>query len=172
MSAVSDQFELGFGFLFEDLYRHEGLARLDHEFLSHLELMDAGVHVRLVEARSDPTKLSSKEASELIIEIAPYVEDFIGELFGIAKEIQALEARHNQLAPLLAFKRRFVQKRAISGVTKEQASSINGLALAAELDSLFGEPLTQASFFDHVSRWLENEVERAPWIQTAARYAA
>jgi len=172
MSAVSDQFELGLGFVFEDLYRHEGLARLDEVFLSRLELADAGIHGRLIDARSDPKRLSSKDASELIIEISPYVEDFIGELFGIAKEIQALQARHNQLAPLLAFKRKFVQKRAISGLTKEQASAINGLSLAAELDSLFGEPLTQSSFFEHVSRWLENETERAPWIQTAARYAA
>src|SRR5258708_37046129 len=131
MSAVSDQFELGFGFLFEDLYRYEGLARLDQEFLTGLGLVGPEVHDRLVEARSDPTKLSPKEASELIIEIAPFVEDFIGELFGIAKEIQALQARHNQLAPLLAFKRKFVPKRAISGVPKEQASSINGLAPAA-----------------------------------------
>src|SRR5260370_576256 len=172
MSDVSDQFELGLGFVFEDLYRYEGLARLDQVFLSHLEPMDSGAYQRLLDARNDPSKLSPKEASELIIEIAPYVEDFIGELFGIAKEIQALQARHNQLAPLLAFKRRFVQKRAISGVTKEQASSINGLALAAELDSLFGEPLTQSSFFEHVSRWLGNEVERGPGIQIAARYAA
>src|SRR5260221_2080324 len=172
MSAVSDQFELGLGFVFEDLYRYEGLARLDQIFLAHLEPIDSGAHQRLLQARSDPSKLSPKEASELIIEIAPHVEDFIGELFGIAKEIRALQARHNQLAPLLAFKRKFVQKRAISGVTKEQAASINGLALAAELDSLFGEPLTQSSFFEHVSRWLENEAERAPWIQTAVRYAA
>jgi NADPH-dependent glutamate synthase beta subunit-like oxidoreductase/NAD(P)H-flavin reductase len=172
MSAVSDQFELGLGFVFEDLYRYEGLARLDQVFLSHLELVDAGIHRRLVDARNDPKKLSSKEVSELIIEIAPYVEDFIGELFGIEKEIQALEGRHDQLTPLLTFKRKFVQKRAISGVTKEQASSINGLALAAELGSLFGEPLTQSSFFEHVSLWLENEAEYATLIQTAARYAA
>ncbi len=172
MSAVSDQFELGLGFVFEDLYRYEGLARLDDVFLSHLEPADPVLHRRLVDARSDPQKLSSKEASDLMIDVAPHVEDFLGEVFGIAKEIQALQARHNQLAPLMAFKRKFVQKRAISGVTKEQASAINGLALAAELDSLFGEPLTQSSFFQHVSHWLENEAEHAPWIQTAARYAA
>jgi NADPH-dependent glutamate synthase beta subunit-like oxidoreductase/NAD(P)H-flavin reductase len=172
MSAVSDQFELGLGFVFEDLYRYEGLARLDHVFLSHLELSDPAMHGRLIHARSDPKLLSPKEASELMIDVSPHVEDFLGELFGIAREIDALQARHNQLAPLLAFKRKFVQKRAISGVTKEQASSINGLALAAELDSLCGEPLTQSSFFEHVSHWLENETEHAPWIQTAARYAA
>jgi NADPH-dependent glutamate synthase beta subunit-like oxidoreductase/NAD(P)H-flavin reductase len=172
MSAVSDQFELGLGFVFEDLYRYEGLARLDQVYLSHLAVAAPGLHQRLIDARSDPKKLSSKEASDLIVEIAPYVEDFAGELFGIEKEIQALQGRHDRLTPLLAFKRKFVQKRAISGVTKEQASSINGLALAAELDSLFGEPLTQSSFFEHVSHWLENEAEHAPWIQTAARYAA
>jgi len=172
MSAASDQFELGFGTRFEDLYAREGLVRLDELFLEQLGSTNAGLHAQLLKARANPDGAPPKEGSELIIELAPYVEDFLGELFGIRNEIQALQARHNDLAPLFAFKRKFIQKRAISGVTREQASAIDGLALAAELDGLFGEPVTQASFFAHVSRWLENEPEHAPWIQTAASYAA
>ncbi|HEV2687655.1 MAG TPA: FAD-dependent oxidoreductase, partial [Bryobacteraceae bacterium] len=171
MSAASDQFELGFGIRFEGLYAREGLVRLDAVFLEQLQAVDSGLHRRLLEARANPEGWS-KERSELIIELAPYVEDFLGELFAIKAEIQALQARHNDLAPVFAFKRKFIQKRAISGVTKEQASVIDGLALSAELDGLFGEPLTQASFFAHVSRWLENESEHEPWIQIAANYAA
>src|SRR5579864_3191381 len=172
MSAASDQFELGFGIRFEDLYVREGLVRLDALFLEQLHSANADLHVQLLNARANPEAAPPKDRSELIIELAPYVEDFLGELFGIRTEIQALQSRHNDLAPLFAFKRKFIQKRAISGVTKEQASAIDGLALAAELDGLFGEPVTQGSFFAHVSRWLENEPEHAPWIQTAASYAA
>src|ERR1035438_2126439 len=172
MSAVSSQIELGFGVLFEDLYNREGLVRLDGIFLHHLTAADPSLNARLANARSHPEAIAAKDRSELIIELAAHVEDFLGELFGIPTEIHALGVRHNALAPWFAFKRKFIEKRAISGVTKEQVIAIDGPALASELESLFGEPLTQQAFFQHVSRWLENETEHAPRIQTAARYAA
>jgi NADPH-dependent glutamate synthase beta subunit-like oxidoreductase/NAD(P)H-flavin reductase len=172
MPAVSSQIDLAFGVLFEDLYTRKGLLRLDGVFLGHLAAADPNLSARLAQARSNPEAITPKDRSELIIELAPHLEDFLGELFGITAEVQALAARHNALAPLFAFKRKFIQKRAISGVTREQATAIDGPALASELEALFGEPLTQQSFFQHVSRWLENESEHAARIQTAARYAA
>jgi NADPH-dependent glutamate synthase beta subunit-like oxidoreductase/NAD(P)H-flavin reductase len=172
MPAVSSQIELAFGVLFEDLYSRAGLLRLDGVFLRHLAATDPSLNASLAQARSNPEATTPKARSELIIELAPHLEDFLGELFGITTEVQALAARHNALAPLFAFKRKFIQKRAISGVTREQATAIDGPALASELEALFGEPLTQQSFFQHVSRWLENESEHAPHIHAAARYAA
>ena len=172
MSAVSSQIELNFGVLFEDLYTRAGLVRLDDIFLDHLKIADASLRARLLQARANPEAIVPQDGSALIVELAPHVEDFLGELFGITNEIQALGARHNALAPLLAFKRKFIQKRAISGITKEQAAAIDGPALMSDLESLFGEPLTQSSFFQHVSQWIENETEHAPRIQIAVRYAA
>src|SRR5271154_6404948 len=116
MSGVSDQLALAFGLAFEDLYARDGLLRLDAEFLAHLALADAGLHVRLLEARANPAALASKAVSELVISLAPHVEDFLGQLFRISKEIETLQARHNQSGPFFAFKRKFIQKRAISGV--------------------------------------------------------
>src|ERR1700722_20595750 len=109
MSATSDQIELGFGLRFEDLYAREGLLRLDRAFLDQLRATDPGVNAQLVHARADNAR-THKEQSELIIALAPHVEDFLGELFGIANEVHALQARHNEFAPFLAFKRRFIQK--------------------------------------------------------------
>ena len=123
---------------------------------------------RLLEARKEPGALTRKQQSELMIAIAPHVEDFIGELFGIAAEVRALQAKHDALAPLYALKRKFVQKKAISGMTAEKAALIHGGALAAELESLFGEPLTEQSFVEHVSRWLEDEAEHARAIANRA----
>jgi NADPH-dependent glutamate synthase beta subunit-like oxidoreductase/NAD(P)H-flavin reductase len=168
----SSQCELGFGLQFEDLYAREGLVRLDAEFLNQLLAADPGLCAQLIDARANPGARTEKERSELIIALAPHAEDFLGDLFGIAKEIQALQARHNEFAPFFAFKRKFIQKRAISGVTKEQAEAIDGPGLGRELAALFGEPVTEHSFFTHVSRWLENEPEHAVSIQLAARYAA
>ena len=70
-----------------------------------------------------------------------------------------MQAQHNALAPLYALKRKFVQKKAISGVTAEQAAAIDGRGAGAELEALFNEPLTEESFVEHVSRWLEDEAE-------------
>jgi NADPH-dependent glutamate synthase beta subunit-like oxidoreductase/NAD(P)H-flavin reductase len=172
MSGTSDQYKLGFGLQFEHLYSREGLLRLDAAFLDQLLKADLGLHLQLIDARANPGGRTDKERSELIVALAPHVEDFLGELFGIAKEVQALQARHNEFAPFFAFKRKFIQKRAISGVTREQAEAIDGPVLARELEAIFSEPLTERSFFAHVSRWLENEAEHADAILTAARYAA
>ena len=172
MSGVWDQLALGFGLAFEELYERAGLDRLDAAFLAELAQTDANLHASLVQARANPAELTPKAQSELIIALAPHVEDFLGQLFGITREIEALQARHNQSAPFFAFKRKFIQKRAISGVTREQATGIDGPALGHELESLFHEPLTERSFFTHVSAWIENETAHAPQIQTAQRYAA
>ena len=49
----------------------------------------------------------------------------------------------------------------ISKLTPEQAMSIDGPAIAAELEKRFNGPLTEFGFADHVSRWLEAESEFA-----------
>jgi len=172
MSNSSDSLSLNFGFSFADLYSREGLVNLDAAFCKQLADSDANLAVRLLDARNNPQSLAAKQQSELIIEVAPHVEDFIAELFGISAELTALQERHHALAPLYALKRKFVQKKAISGVTKEQASAFNGDAIRNDLEALFDEPLTEKSFVTHVSRWLEAEKDHASQLQLAAQYAA
>src|ERR1700674_3215391 len=169
MSSEHDPLHLAFGFSFEDLYSRDGLVRLDAAFLEYAESSNAGLFQRLGEARAAPGSLTAKQTSELIIDLAPLADDYIAELFGISREVGALETRHQVLGPLYALKRKFVQKKAISGVTREQAAAIDGPALAAELESLFNELLTEDSFVEHVSRWLEPEPEHQLQLETAAR---
>src|SRR3954470_2448729 len=99
--------ELAHGLAFADLYRREGLVRLDALFLESLAAGNAALHARLLDARADPSALAAKEESELILEVAPHLDDFIAELFGIAAEFAALSARHHELAPLYSVKRQF-----------------------------------------------------------------
>jgi hypothetical protein len=42
--------------------------------------------------------------------LGPHLEDFLAQLFGIAPEVQALEAS-TRLAPLFAVKRQFVRRK-------------------------------------------------------------
>ena len=160
------------GFQFEDLYDRQGLTRLDTAFLNQLQVTDIELFNRLMEGRANPAGLARKEHSELIIDLAPHLEDFLAELFAIQREVADLQAAHHALAPMYAFKRKFIAKRAISGVSRDQAAQIDGYTLGQELQDLFGEPLTERSFFQHVSRWLEDEPAHLSQIQSAQRYAA
>jgi NADPH-dependent glutamate synthase beta subunit-like oxidoreductase/NAD(P)H-flavin reductase len=175
MNTVSHPLDLRWGFSFASLYVREGLVRLDAEFIRHLKAADASIFNRLMEARANPENpegLSRKQNADLIVDLAPHVEDFVGELFGIESEVRALQARHNALEPFYAVKRKFIHKKAVSGVSAEQAAALDGPGLAAELEALFGGPVSEESFVEHVSRWMESEADYAGPLHTAAQYGA
>src|SRR5437870_638233 len=95
---------LAFGLEFDDLYRRHGLVRLDAEFIAFLKAHDAPLHDRLMAARAQPEQTAGKLESDLIVALAPALEDFIAELFGIACELDDLKHRHDALAPLYSVK--------------------------------------------------------------------
>ena len=163
---------LPFGLSFQDLYQREGLLKIDSAFLRQLTESAPALHHRLLAARENPPAPHTKSGSELIIELAPYVEDFIGELFSIAPELLELQSRHSALAPLYAVKRKFVQRKALTGYTAESAAELDGSKLAADLETFLEEPLTELSFANHVSRWMESEASHQPHLQLAAQYTA
>ncbi len=160
------------GLAFEDLYRRDGLVRIDGLFVDHLAATDVDLHNRLVTARRDPDSLDEKALSELLVDVAPHVEDFVGNLFGIAAEVHDLQARHHELAPIYTVKRLFVQRRAVKGMTPDTAAEIDGEKLARDLETLMSEPLSEAAFARALTRWAEAEAEHAERLDLAARYAA
>ena len=159
---------LAFGLGFDDLYRREGLLRLDSAFLEQLLEKSPDLHAQLEAARRDPAALASKQESELIVELAPHVEDFVGQLFGIEAELLALQARHSELAPLHAVKRKFVQRK-LNGRKLEEALAIDGLAVSKELEAYFLTPFTEMAYASHVAKWMEAEAEHATQLQLASR---
>ncbi|MGA2713380.1 MAG: FAD-dependent oxidoreductase [Bryobacteraceae bacterium] len=172
MLRHSHPLTLSFGLGFDDLFTHEGLVKLDRIFLGQLGESAPELHARLLAARLDPSALPAKASSELIVELAPYVEDFVGGLFGIESELRDLQSRHHELAPLYSVKRKFVQRKALTGYTVEKASEIDGFTVGAELEAFMLAPLTERSFADHIERWLKAEAEHAEPLRLAALYAA
>jgi NADPH-dependent glutamate synthase beta subunit-like oxidoreductase/NAD(P)H-flavin reductase len=165
------------GLAFSDLYDRDGLVRIDRAFVAHLAATDTALHDRLMAARRDPDAVGRAGESDLLVELAPHVEDFLGELFGIAVEIRSMQARHHKLAPLCSVKRLFVQRRAVKGVKQDDAAAIDGAALAGELDALIGgagEDVArwELRYAERVARWLEDETANAAALATAQRYAA
>ncbi|MBV8240253.1 MAG: pyridine nucleotide-disulfide oxidoreductase, partial [Hyphomicrobiales bacterium] len=169
---MSPSLALAFDLRFEDLYGRDGLVRLDGCFVDFLKRRNVELHNRLMAARAAPERLAGKEESDLIVELAPELEDFIAALFGIAREVDALRSRHDALAPLYAVKRLFVQRRAAKKYGPDQAATFDGQALREELEPLLGGELTELRFAQRVDAWMKAEAEHAAAIDLAARYAA
>ncbi len=145
----------GFGIRFEELYARDGLVRVDAAFRAFLE---PALRARLEQARREPPP--AKAESEMLIALAPQLEDFLARLFGIEREAQALAARHHELAPLYSVKRLFVQRRSLHKVKPGDAKP-DGFEFTTELD-----------FARQVTTWLKDEAANADRLEAAARYAA
>jgi NADPH-dependent glutamate synthase beta subunit-like oxidoreductase/NAD(P)H-flavin reductase len=150
--------QLGFGIEFNDLYERKGLLRLDAVFLQFLGQADAALLDRLRKARQEPP--NGKDESDLLVALAPHVEDFLPKLFGIEDEARALAERHHELAPIFSVKRLFVQRRALHKV-KPQDATPDGFEFTTEL-----------AFARQVTEWLKDEAANAAQLEAAARYAA
>ncbi|HEY7665800.1 MAG TPA: FAD-dependent oxidoreductase [Xanthobacteraceae bacterium] len=166
---MTDSLTLGFDLRFSDLYRRDGLVGLDRIFVDVLKSRNPDLHDRLMSARAAP---DARAESDLIVELAPVLEDFIVELFGIAEEVRSLRARHHALAPLYTVKRLFVQRRAAKKYGADQAAGFDGDALRAELEPHLGGELTELRFAERVEQWMKVEAENAAELELAARYAA
>jgi NADPH-dependent glutamate synthase beta subunit-like oxidoreductase/NAD(P)H-flavin reductase len=171
-NIVSTAANLKFDFSFEDFYRRDGLIRLDQVFLRELAQVDAGLHGKLLAARQAAEPLAAKTESELLLALAPHLDDFIGQLFGIGAEVSALSARHHSLAPLYSVKRLFVQRKAMHKYKPDAAAGIDGPAVGKQLEELFGGPLTELAFASHVSQWQQDEAGHADALELALQYAA
>jgi len=163
---------LEFGMSFPELYERTGLVKLDQIFLNFLSEGDSELYARLIHAREHPEQLVPKDESALLIEIAPWLEDFIATLFGVKNEVGALAARHHELAPLYFCKRQFVQRRAKTKVTDEVLQTLDGFSLEQKLVEEFGQPFSELVFASHVAHWMTDEVNHSSQLEIALLYAA
>ncbi len=170
--TMTDSPNFNFDFTVADLYQRNGLVRLDKLFLDFLHTGDETLYDKLSHARAHPDALLPKDESALLIDIAPWLEDFLARLFNIENEVQQLAARHHELAPLYFCKRQFVQRRARGKISDEELASIDGLALEKELTAEFGEPFTELMFATKVAQWMEAEADNELRLNKALQYAA
>ncbi|MGH6718066.1 MAG: FAD-dependent oxidoreductase [Alphaproteobacteria bacterium] len=160
---------LAFDLHFEDLYERPGLERLDALFLTRLGTTEPELLARLKAARADPGALAPKAESELVIALAPVVEHFVAELFGIGPELKALRARHHDLVPLYDCKRLFVRRRAAKAAVPGDTEVA---AIEHELAQRLGAAVTEDAFARTVMGWLDDEVAHQAELALAERFAA
>ena len=72
-----DNVALGFDLRFADLHGRDGLVRLDGHFVDFLKAQNPELHNRLMAARAAPEQAAGKLESDLIVELAPALEEFI-----------------------------------------------------------------------------------------------
>src|SRR5579872_1287676 len=101
---MTARLDLGFDFAFDDLYDREGLVRLDGRFLSFLADRDRELKTKLEAARQAPDSLGRDAHSDLLVDLAPSLEAFIGELFGVQSELGAMRAERDALALIFSVK--------------------------------------------------------------------
>jgi NADPH-dependent glutamate synthase beta subunit-like oxidoreductase/NAD(P)H-flavin reductase len=169
--------ELGFDLRFADLYDDAGLHKVDAAFLAELAAADAALHARLAAARCGGPATDARAHSQLLLDLAPHVDDFIGRLFGVRAEIAALAEQHHQLAPLYEVKRQFVQRSAAKAYTQATAADLDGERLGADLAGRIGVDSGDIGAFElafarSVLSWQADEGAHAADLDLALRYAA
>ena len=166
------QLKLQFDLRFEDLYRRDGLLRVDAAFVRFLDESDAALRGRLERLRGGE-KLPPKQESEFLISIAGHLDDFIAHLFGIEEAVNALSTRHFELAPLYSCKRLFVQRKAVNTYKADAAAGFDGERLEAQLVAWFdGAAFSELAFAQRVTGWQKDEAANADKLDAALRYAA
>ena len=166
---MSDQ-AFGFGISFGDLYDKGGLSRLDSAFLTFVKEANAELAVRLNAARTDPAALPSKDESQLILDLAPQVDAFVGRLFKVEAELAERKTAVESLAPVAAAKRQFIVKRASRAHSPEDAAALDGSALTRALEAKLGGTFDELHYARSVLAWEEAGDEAA--LSLATDYAA
>ncbi|MFN8693919.1 MAG: FAD-dependent oxidoreductase, partial [Holosporales bacterium] len=154
------------------LYTRTGLAALDAQFCDHLKTADTALYNRLLTARAEPAALDAKAEGDLLLALAPHLDDFIAGVFGIRAEVTALQEQHTALAPLYAAKRLFVQRVALKKYKAEEAAGFDGEALRQELGRALKTDITELALARAILSWQEDDAENAAQLDLAARYCA
>ena len=144
---------LGFGLEFEDLYRRDGLVRLDGAFVDVLKARNPELHNRLMaRARAAPGAASRWQGRIRSDRRArARSRGFHRRAVRHRGEMNALKARHDALAPLYGVKRLFVQRRAAKKYKPEQAAAFDGAGAArASSSRCIGGAFTELRFAEAV----------------------
>ena len=130
-------FSLGIGgFSYSDLYDAEKLRRLAEKFYDTVKadnpiLGDA--LAKYIETRG--SGYEKKVESKILTDAAPYLSEFVAQLFNVEAERAALQKEINEQNPVWAYKF-FVQRRAIKKFSAEKIVELNETELTEALREL------------------------------------
>lgn len=97
---------------YESLFEADGLQKVDDAFFQRLQKTDADLEKDLRAYRDGSREFSGQETSELLINCGRELEIFIGELYGISRELDSLRAETLESDPVFLFKKKYVLRKA------------------------------------------------------------
>src|SRR5512140_2716762 len=100
------------GFKYADLNRVRSLAALDEAFLKALTERDADLGAKFVRFRNlDAAERGRQAEAELLIDVGPYLGEFIARMFHIGGEYERLCERVRGDRIVFEWKRQFIERR-------------------------------------------------------------
>ena len=131
------------GYQFSELFEARHLARLDADFLNHLQLADASLYSHLLEYRHQSRAFTRDELNTLLLGTAPYLSQFIAEFFSIETETEALSTTITRQNVIFSCKEWFVQREAKRRLAKPDPNYafaqldnwLDGELLASEIET-------------------------------------
>ncbi|WP_341791653.1 palindromic element RPE4 domain-containing protein [Rickettsia endosymbiont of Gonocerus acuteangulatus] len=163
--------KLGFNLDFKKLDL-TGLKKLDQIFLDYLFKANKSFYDNILLFRSNPYSILSQDYSEFLLNISPYLDDFLAELFCISNEVTSLRLQHKDFDIIYECKRKFVQRYAIKKYPKEKIKDIDFGDIYLKLTNLIGKNFTSRDFAKQVIIWQQAEDNFVQELDIAAQYAA
>lgn len=103
-----------FGFTYPDLFDQKKLEELYHFFLSYFEKKDPDKFTEFKKySDSKGEGFKNTEISKILIDSAPFLSSFLGQLFDIEAHLDKLRYETAYEQDILSFKKEFVQKEII-----------------------------------------------------------
>jgi len=163
---------LNFGFVFEDLNSLSGLHNLDKSFLQFLQNHDNGLADQLKHYRSIGSKaIDLTNHSEFLLQLSPFVDDFIAELFDITNENLALRKEHKKFDLIYECRRKFIQRYAIKQYPEEKLVGLDFAQITENIKLLVGN-ITEQSIAQSIIEWQKDPVTYQNELIIAAQYCA
>ncbi|MFY9589235.1 FAD-dependent oxidoreductase [Rickettsia endosymbiont of Halotydeus destructor] len=163
--------KLGFNLNLDDLDL-EGLKKLDRIFLSFLLENDEFLYNDILFFRSTPHNIFPKDYSNFLLKIAPFLDDFLAELFSISKSVNKLRQEHKEFDIIYECKRKFIQRYALKKYPVEKIKEIDFDDVYVKLNNFLGTNFTSQKFAEQVIKWQLEEESFAKELEIAAQYAA
>lgn len=99
---------IAFQLSFKDIYTPAGLKKLDCVFLEFIRERNKVIYAQIVKLRKATYPASYD--TDFLVEAAPYVEDFLGELFSIQSMLAKKRKENNAYHLLYHIKKSFIQR--------------------------------------------------------------
>jgi len=161
---------LSFGIEFGDMYSHEGLKKIDHAYNNFLFSKNPNLYSQIKQAREQG--LPKKEYSNLIVDLAPYLEEFLSKMFCIQLELDALKDQQNKLENIYKCKRLFVQRQALRDNASEDWDAFDPEEYRKNIESILRIEFNELNFSNSVISFLENKDLYKDELEIFSKYSA